>query len=175
MRNVLQRPHVGLRARGAATDQQHRRARERRVGDCGDALVTPGPAVTMATPSWSGQLGMGVRHVHGRAFVAHVDDADPEPRHVVPDRLDMTALQAEDAIDAARLEEARDPGGARKRIGVQVANLRGGAVHLCSSAFLSARCQPPESFTRSSRCRILPVAVRGMSCSVLNESERGRL
>ena len=63
---------------------------------------------------------MGVRHVDGGAFVAHVDDADALARHVVPDRLDVAALQAEDAVDAARLEKARDPGRARGFVGIEV-------------------------------------------------------
>ena len=71
-----------------------------------------GPGRDHGDAELAGQLGMGVRHVHGRALVAHVDDADAEPREMVPDRLDVAALQAEHAVDAARLEEARDPGGA---------------------------------------------------------------
>ena len=63
---------------------------------------------------------MGMRHVNGGAFVAHVDDADALARDVVPDRLDMAALQAEDAVDAARLEEARDPGRAGLLVGVEI-------------------------------------------------------
>ena len=68
---------------------------------------------------------MRVRHVHGGAFVAHVDDADALPRDVIPDRLDMAALQAEDAIDAARLQKSRDPGRAGMLVGVQVLRLAG--------------------------------------------------
>ena len=62
---------------------------------------------------------MGVRHVHGGAFVPHVDDTDALPRHVVPDRLDMAALQAEDAIDAAAFRTAQSR---RRRpfVGIQV-------------------------------------------------------
>ncbi len=49
---------------------------------------------------------MRVRHVHRGAFVAHVDDAHVQLRQLVPDRLDVAALQAEDAVDAAGDEEA---------------------------------------------------------------------
>ena len=59
---------------------------------------------------------MGVRHVNRCAFVAHVDDADAAPRDVIPDRLNMAALQAEDAVDAASLQETGDPGRASKLV-----------------------------------------------------------
>src|SRR5262245_19548591 len=49
-----------------------------------------------------------MRHVHRGAFVAHVDDAHVELCQVIPDRLDVAALQPEDAVDAARHQEAGD-------------------------------------------------------------------
>ena len=49
-----------------------------------------------------------MRHVHGGTLVAHVDDAHAKLCQVVPDRLDVAPLQAEDAVDAAALQEARD-------------------------------------------------------------------
>ena len=45
------------------------------------------------------------------AFVADVDDAHAALRKLVPDRLDMPALQAEDAVDTARDQELGDPFG----------------------------------------------------------------
>ena len=120
MRDVLQRPHIGLRPRRAAADQQHRRARQRGVGHGGDGVGDARTGGRHGDAEAAGQLGMGVRHVHGRALVAHVDDADALPRDMVPDRLDVAALQAEDAVDAARFEKARDPGGAGERVGVEV-------------------------------------------------------
>ena len=48
--------------------------------------------------------------MNGGALVAHIDDADARPRNMVPDRLDVTALQTEDAIDAAGFEKFCDPG-----------------------------------------------------------------
>jgi hypothetical protein len=83
-------------------------------------FVTPGPAVTIATPSVSRQLCVGMRHVHRRAFVAHVDDADSPPREVIPDRLDVPALEAEDPVDPACLEHMSDPGGHAVLVPVQV-------------------------------------------------------
>ena len=123
----------------------------------------------------AGEFGVRVRHVHGGALVAHVDDADAEPRDVVPDRLDVPALESEDAIDVARLQEARDPFRAAIGRAVEV----DGLGHMCPPpAAVGLRQfveQVPANLWRSTRCRILPVAVRGMSCSAMNENERGRL
>jgi hypothetical protein len=47
-----------------------------------------------------------MRHVHGGAFIAYVEDANALSCHVVPDRLDVAALQAEDAIDPAGEQKA---------------------------------------------------------------------
>src|SRR5215472_786625 len=103
---------------------------------------------------------MGVCHVDGRAFVADIDDTDTLARHVIPDRLDVAALEAENAIDAAGFEKARDPGRGGGLVGVEI----DGGVHVGS-----------EYRVLSTRCKIFPVAVRGMSLSQMNEIDRGRL
>ena len=69
VRDVLQRAHVGLRPRGAAADQQHRRARQRGVGHGGDGVGDAGAGGDHRHAELAGQLGMGMRHVHGGAFV----------------------------------------------------------------------------------------------------------
>ena len=51
-----------------------------------------------------------MRHMHSGAFIANIDDADAGARDMIPDRLDVSALQPEDAIDAPTLEESRNPG-----------------------------------------------------------------
>ena len=51
---------------------------------------------------------MRVRHVHGCAFIANVDDAHPPPSQVVPDGLDVTALETEYAVNAASAQEIHD-------------------------------------------------------------------
>ena len=53
---------------------------------------------------------MSVRHVHRGAFIANVDDADTLPGNVVPDRLNVAALKPKNAVDAARLQKAGNPG-----------------------------------------------------------------
>ncbi len=118
--NVLQRAHIGLRSRRAAADQQHRCAGERGVRHGGDGVGDAGPGSRHGDAQHASEFGMGVRHMDGRAFVAHVDDADALARHMIPDRLDMAALQAEDAVDAARFEKTRDPGRARGFVGIEV-------------------------------------------------------
>ena len=125
MRDVLQRPHIGLRARRASADQQHRRARERGVGHGGDRIGHARPGRHHGDAERAGELGMGMRHVHRGPFVAHVDDANAAARDVIPDRLDMAALQPEDAVDAARREKPRDPGRAGKLIRIQVLHCDG--------------------------------------------------
>ena len=101
VRNILQRSHIGLRPRGAAADQQHRRAGERGIRHGRHRVGDAGTGGDHGDAEAAGQFGMGVRHVHGGALVAHVDDADALTRDVIPDRLDMAALQSEDAVDAA--------------------------------------------------------------------------
>ena len=133
-------------------------------------LVTPGPAVTMATPKLPGQLGMGVRHVHGGAFVAHVDDADAQPGDVIPDRLDVAALQAEDAVDAARLEEARDPRRAGLLVGVEIVRLVAGLLMRSASLFGVVIVVLAGRDAGSCRSPSAASPLRAM-----NEIERGRL
>jgi hypothetical protein len=82
MRDVLQRAHVGLRARGAAADQQHGHARQRGVGHPGHAIGDAGAGRHHGNAEAAGQFCVGMGHVDGRALVAHVDDADAAPaRH----------------------------------------------------------------------------------------------
>jgi hypothetical protein len=45
---------------------------------------------------------VGVRHVDRGALVADIDDPEAEPGGVVPDRLDVPALQPEHPVDSAR-------------------------------------------------------------------------
>ena len=59
------------------------------------------------------QLGMHVRHVDGRALIAHVDDADALCVNLHPQRHDVAAAESEHTVDAARGEKARDDGGRR--------------------------------------------------------------
>src|SRR5258708_10398280 len=63
---------------------------------------------------------MGVRHVHGCGFMADVDDTDALAGHVIPDWLDVAALETEDAVNATGFEKARDPGGGSGIVGVEV-------------------------------------------------------
>jgi hypothetical protein len=111
MVDPLERTEVVLRYRCAAADQQHRHALELRIGHGGDAVGDAGPGRYQHDADSAGEHRMRVRHVHGRAFVAHVDDAHLTPPEVIPDRLNVAALQTEHAIDAARNKELRNPFG----------------------------------------------------------------
>ncbi len=108
MRNSLQRSEIVLRARGAAADQHHRHTLQLRVGNRGDAIGDAGTGRDHCDADGARQHGMRMRHVHGGPFVAHVDDAHPALTQLVPDRLDMPALQSEYAIDAAGEQEIDD-------------------------------------------------------------------
>ena len=54
---------------------------------------------------------MGVRHVDGGTFVAHIDDADAFGVQPHPDRHDVAAAQREDPVHATGLQEAGDQRG----------------------------------------------------------------
>ncbi len=152
MRNVLQRPHIGLWPRRAAADQQHRSARERGVGHGCDRVGDARPGSRHGDTQRAGQFRVGVRHVDGRSFVANVDDADAFARHVIPDRLDVAALEAEDAVDAARFQKARDPGRGGGLVGVEVDEVG----HAFDSEYrrLAARTRTANSWTpRTQRMR----------------------
>src|SRR3974377_2599251 len=107
-----------------------------------------------------------MRHVHGGAFVAHIDDLDTLARDMIPDGLDVAALQAEYTIDAARLEEAGNPGGGGQRVGIEV--LLGGERLVHGGSFPA----PPSAWRlsfckRRRRCRIFPGGVRGFFWSLM--------
>ena len=106
-------------------------------------------------------------HVNRGTLVAHVDDPDSLPGDVIPDRLDMAALQPEDPVDATGLEEACNPGGAGLLIRIEILRLDCGLAHELTPVGVY--------FVRRTRCRIFPVAVRGMSSSEMKDIDRGRL
>jgi hypothetical protein len=74
--DVLQGAHIGLRARRAAADQQHRRTGERGIGHSGDRIGDARPGGRHGDAERAGQLRMGMRHVDRGTLVAHVDYAD---------------------------------------------------------------------------------------------------
>ncbi len=104
----LQRAEIVLRARRAAADQHDRHAFELRVGHRGDAIGDARARGHHRDADATRQNGMRVRHVHRRAFVAHVDDAHSALAELVPDRLNVAALQAEHAVGAAGEQEIDD-------------------------------------------------------------------
>ena len=111
---------------------------------------------------------MGLGHVHRSALVAHVNDLDALRVEPHPDRHDMAAAKREDALRAPPLEQAGDEPG--HTIGFYLHHI----ASISRFAQLPVR-SAPESCVLSTRCRILPVAVRGTSSWRRNENDRGRL
>src|SRR5215467_725938 len=100
MRNVLQWPHIRLRPRGATADQQYGNARKPSIGDCGDGIGDSGPGGHHRNAELPSQLSMRMRHMNGGPLVTHIDYADVLASDVVPDRLNMAALQPENSVNA---------------------------------------------------------------------------
>ena len=113
--DVLQRATVFLRARRQSRKHEHARARDVRICDAGHRIRHARPGRDQGNADVAAQCTVGVGHVHGGAFVAHVDDRDALRIESHPDRHDVAAAQPEHAIDAAPLEEAGDD--ARDRVG----------------------------------------------------------
>ena len=127
VRDALQWTEIVLRDGRAAADQQHRDALELRVGHRGHAVGDAWTGGDHRDADAATERRVRLRHVNGSAFVAHVDDAHAALAELVPDRLDVPALQAEHAIDAARDQEVDDDLGDRSRVG-------------CGHAFLLRWC-----------------------------------
>ena len=70
-------------------------------------LVTPGPAVSAATPGAPGGLGVALGGPDGRLLVADVDDLDALLLAAVVDREQVAAREREEVIDAPRAQGAR--------------------------------------------------------------------
>ena len=128
VRNVLERPHVGLRTRGAAADEQDRDAGERGVRHRGHRVGNPGAGCHHGDADAAGELGVRLGHVHGGALVPDIDDTDAGLGREVPDRLDVAALETEDAIDAAGLQRFGDPGGDAQCVAVEVLTVEVGGA-----------------------------------------------
>ena len=109
--DALQWPEIVLRHRRAAADQQHRDALELRIRDGGHAVRDTGTRGGHATPSLPVITAWQCAMCTAGAFVAHVEDTHAALREMVPDRLDVSALQAVYAVDTARDEEFDDPFG----------------------------------------------------------------
>jgi len=123
VRDVLERAHVDLRPRRAAADQQHRHAGYRGVGDGCHGVGDAGSSGDHRHRGRARQLGVGMRHVGRGTLVPDIDDADAEAGGMVPDRLDVAALQPEHPVDASSLQEARNLGGAASLVRVEVIRL----------------------------------------------------
>ena len=109
--DILKRAAIFLRARRRSRQHQQRGLGDVRVRDAGHRVGHTRTGGDERDAELAAELAVRVRHVDGRALVAHVDDRDALGIDAHPHRHDVAAAQAENAIDAARLEEARDDGG----------------------------------------------------------------
>ena len=94
--------------RRTAADEEHGYARDGSVRDARHGVRYAGPGRHHRDAEFARQFGMRVRHMDRGDFVADVDDLETERRGAIPDGLDVTALQTEDAADAAPLQKGRD-------------------------------------------------------------------
>jgi hypothetical protein len=108
--DVLQRSPVLLPAGRQTRDDEDGRPCDVGVGDARHRVGHAGPGGDQRHPEPAGQLGVGVGHVDGGPFVAHVDDPDPLPVEAHPDRHDVPATEPEDAVNAPGFEEMGDEG-----------------------------------------------------------------
>lgn len=108
--DVLQRAAVLLRLRHAPGQHEQRYARDVRVRDAGQAVGDAGSCSDQRDADATGQLGVCMRHMHRSPLVAYVDDADAFRIDPHPQRHDMSAAQAEHAVDTACLQEAGSDG-----------------------------------------------------------------
>jgi hypothetical protein len=113
VRHVLQRAAILLRARRHAGEDQHRRARDVRVGDARHRVGDAGAGGDQRDAELASQLRVRVGHVDGGALVAHVDDANAFGIDAHPDRHDVAAAKAEYAVDAALAQETGNHASAR--------------------------------------------------------------
>ena len=103
----MQWPEIVLGARGAAADQEHGRALQLGVRHGGDAVGHTRTGGDQDDAELSGERGVRMGHVHGGALIAHVDNAYAPLCQLIPDGLDMTALETEHPVDVAG-DEKRD-------------------------------------------------------------------
>jgi hypothetical protein len=105
---ILQSTPIFLRTGVRSRDNEDRRPRHVRVGDPGDCIRHARTRRDECDAKFSRQFGMGMRHMNGRPFIPHVDDAYAEPIEAHPDRHDVATAECEHTGDAARREDARD-------------------------------------------------------------------
>ena len=79
------------------------------VRDAGHRVGDAGTRGHQRDTQAAGQLCVRLRHVHGGALVAHVDDANAFGVGAHPQGHDVPAAESEDPVDPARLQEPTTP------------------------------------------------------------------
>ena len=103
---------------------------------CADAIalmpfVTPGPAVSAATPGCAGDLRPALGRERGRGLVAHVDEVDALRATAVVDGEEVAAREREELGDAVRLQAPGDQQPAMRLLRLGLLVPRGACVWSC--------------------------------------------
>jgi hypothetical protein len=108
VRHALQWPKIILGAWSATANQEQRHTLQLRIGHCGDAVGHAWTGGDQDDTKLPGERCVSMGHVHGGAFIAHIDDAYPLLHQLIPDWLDMTALETEHPIHLSGNEKLHD-------------------------------------------------------------------
>jgi len=111
--NPLERAHVILSARWTTADEQDWYAFQLGVGNGGHTIGHTRPGGGEHNTELAGKDRVGVRHMDGGTLVAHIDDAHTALGELIPDQLDMAALQTEHPVDTSGNEKVDDKLGNR--------------------------------------------------------------
>src|SRR4029078_9473670 len=108
MRHILQRAAILLAPGRQPRQDQYRGLGDVSVGDARHRVRDARTGGHERDAELAGQLGMRMRHVDGRALVAHVDDPDTFSVDAHPDRHDVATAQSENSIDTPRTKDPRN-------------------------------------------------------------------
>jgi hypothetical protein len=106
--NPLERAQVILGARWTTADEQDWYAFQVRVGNGGHAIGHTWPGGGEHDTELARKNRVGVRHMDGGTLVTHIDDAHTTLGELIPDQLDMAALQTEHPIHTSGNEKVDD-------------------------------------------------------------------
>ena len=101
-----------LPGRGVPGQKYHRQFRGQRGVQSSDRIGMTGSAGDQGNAGFAGQAAMGIGHVHGGGFVAHVNEVDARIQRGVEYRHDVVAGQREDAPAAETAKRMGDDVGA---------------------------------------------------------------
>ncbi len=115
--HLLEGAPARLSGRRVSAQQHHGRFRHQRAVERRERVQVPGPRRHERDAGLFPEPAPRVRHVHGRRFVARVDDADVAPDGCVVDGEDPVAGEREEVTHARGGERADDEVGPACRHG----------------------------------------------------------